>query len=191
MTAYSDRKDRRKAVDQEKARVWTRYIRAGIASKARWQEAAKDVMSYFNSVEHSDYFNGSLGATSGYMNLADKSLCVSVNRAALVRSVICPHLYQKAPKREVNAKRRDAVSIALAHLLEVLLNYTVRETSYTRSAYRQIDDSALRSIGFLRTGWDPIYRVYTSWWVSSERVVVDPAAVQIDDADATVKLENI
>lgn len=173
--------ERKKQVDQVKAGIWTKYIRAGLDAKQEWLAAARDVMGYFN-VSHDHFFNSALGAGSTYLDLANKGICVSVNRAALVRSVIGPHLYQKAPKREVNTTQADAVSMALARLLEHLLNYAIRESGYTKSVYRLIDSAELLGVGFLRTGWDETYKINTSHWVSSERVVVDPAAVTWEDA---------
>lgn len=172
------KEERRREVDAEKARIWSTAIKAGLEARKEWLAAAKEVLSYFNA-SHDDFFDNKLG---NYMDFKSKGICVSVNRAALIRAVIGPHLYQKAPRREVNTTRNDNVSRALARVMEILLNYSVKESNFTRSVYRAIDQALLWSTGFLRTGWDPTYKINTSWWVSADRVVIDPAAVQIEDA---------
>lgn len=179
-TTAGEREERKRRVDAEKARIWTNCIRAGLEAKAEWLEARRDVLSYFN-VTHDKFFDESLSQGSTFLNL-DRGIQVSVNRAALIRAVIAPHLYQKAPTREVNTTRSDAVSVALSRVLELLLNYSVRESNFTKAVYRLIDDAELAGLGALRTVWDDVYKIVTSVWVPSDRIVVDPAAVTLDDA---------
>ena len=177
--------ERKKEVDRVKVDVWSRAIRAGLAAKASYRESAAEVMGYFKMTHAGLYSSDAVSKHFCKFTGDDDEgggMAVSVNKAALVRSVLGPHLYQQNPKREVNAKKKDAVSYALAEVIEAYLDYTVREGKLAVEVRRAIDDALLRGAGFLRTVFDEDREIITSRQVSSMRVVIDPAAHTLDEA---------
>lgn len=171
--------ERKKAVMAEKVRIWTEAIRAGRDAQRPYRMAARETMNYFKN-QHTDLFER---IRETYLDLAEKGTPICVNYAAVSRAVIGPHLYQRNPKREVNVRRRDSVSIAQARVTESVLNYSAAQGKLAAEVRKCIDDSLIRGRGYMRTGWDEDRGINTSWAVSSLRVVIDPGVLQIADAE--------
>ena len=173
-----DPSDPRRKRETAKVEVWERYIKAGQAAMSKYLATAKEVLSYF-SCRHEGLRDE---IKSSYMDFSERGVFVSVNKAAQVRSVLGPHLYQQNPTRLVNTKTSDGVLRAMGIVTGKYLNYTPRETNLQAQVRRAIDDALLRGRGWLRTGYEAQREVITSWNVSSLDVTIDPGVTRLDDA---------
>lgn len=171
--------ERKKLVQAEKVRIWTRCIRAGREAQREYREKAAEVLSYFQT-KHPGIFEQ---IRETYLDLDEQSNPVCVNLAALVRAVWGPNLYQRNPRREVSAQHDDAVAIGHARTLETYLNYSAREGKIGPEIRRMIDDGLVRGRGVMRAGYDDDRGIVTSWSVSSLDLVIDPGALRLRDAD--------
>lgn len=171
---------RKTALSVAKATFWKGRIRAAKAEKAAFSDAARDVDAYFKS-KHEALF-GSEAATENFMEFSGAA-AVSVPKAAQIRGAMGPHLYPLNPKRTVSPKSADGVMLGLSRALAAYINRTPRESKLARQCRKVIDDSLLRGRGFMRTGYDPMLGIVTSWYESSKNVLIDPDVTDWVDAE--------
>jgi len=178
--ASAERAARRRSIDTEKANYWQDRLRAGILAKTEFTSTAREVDNYFKS-KHASLFDSS--SVRDYFMEFDGSAAVSVPIAAKIRSALGPHLYPLNPKRNVNPKGEDKVFLGLSRVLSAYINRTPREGKLAREFRKDIDDSLLRGRGFMRTGYDTMQGIVTSWYVSSKNVLIDPDVDSWEDAE--------
>ena len=170
-----------KQAQYEKAQVWLRYLRAGKAKRKQYDDHARETLAFFHPT-HREFWDDA--AISGAYDRGDarSGFRTSVNKAAQLVSVMTPRLQHKSPTRTLISRTQDGVMLALAKVLEKCLSYTPDEAALSRENKRAVIDALLRGRGFLRVGWDNQYGVITSWWVPSNRVILDPDAETVEDA---------
>lgn len=177
----SDANTKHRTKQTKKAQVWLRYLKAGKRKRKGYDAMAAETLQFFHPT-HKDFWDES-GVDGAYQRGGNASaFCVSVNKAAQLISVLGPRLYQKRPTRTVVSRGTDGVMKAFSLVLNELLNYTPDEAALSREVKRAVIDSLLRGRGFLRVGWDEVHEVITSWWVPSNRVILDPDAEALEDA---------
>lgn len=176
---------REKKMAAQMRNVWVKYLAGGQRAKRVYTKAAEDTLAGLKE-DHAAYQEGAVGRFLGhYGEEADEPqdhVYVSVNKAAQTLSALGPHLYQQNPKANVVSQSRDAVSMALATLLEAYINWSSRESKQARQIRKAIMDGLMRGRGFLRTGYREQKRLVTSWYVSSKDVLIDPDVDCIEDA---------
>lgn len=172
------KRDEERARERQKVQVWSNYIRAGLAARKAYDRQAEETLAYFRAKHERCYSE----AARNFIDFSSRGVCVSVNKPGMIRAVLGPHLYQRNPVRAVSAKSSDPIQQAQAAVLGAYLNYSPREAGLEEQVRKAVDDAMLRGRGFLRTGYDRERRVVTSWYVPSNRVVIDPAAECLDDA---------
>lgn len=168
---------RRKEADQRKVKVWESYLRAGETEREVYDQQAKENLDYYHG-RHEEQFKKLLQA----FTQLQPGQAIKVNKAAQIRAVLGPKVYQQNPTRQINARITDSVSKAMAAVMRSYVNYTPNETNLRRELRKAIDDSLMRGRGFMQTGFDDSRELVTSWAVPSNQVVIDPDATSLEDA---------
>jgi hypothetical protein len=169
----------RRERDRVLSRFWSERIRAGLEAKRDYVATADEVVDYFRA-NHQRLFEDA--STKKHFMDFQGAAAISVPKVAQMRNALGPRLYQAKPVRTVSPKTDDGVMLGLARLLRAYLNYTVRESKFTKHLRAAIDDGLLRGRCFLQQEWDPIRRIVTSTYLSSLDVVFDPDFATIEDA---------
>ena len=168
------KKRKKKTGGQERARVvakfWSERIKAAKKAKDQYDERAEKVLEYFR--DSSSLFNGEVA--SRFMQFGAGSVQVSVPKVAQMRAALGPRLYLPRPFRNIEARTDDGVMMGLARVFESYVNYSSVETKLARELRKAIDDALLRGRGFLETGWDETRKCVSSWYISSDDVLIDP-----------------
>ena len=183
-SAPTKKKDKKKkSGGQERAKVvagfWSERIKAAKKAKADYEERAQKVLDYFR--DSSSLFEGE--TASRFMRFESGSVQVSVPKVAQMRAALGPRLYLPRPFRNIEARTDDGVMIGLARVFESYINYSAVETKFSRELRKTVDDGLLRGRGFLETGWDETRKCVTSWYISSDDVLIDPDVTGIEHAE--------
>jgi len=166
-------------LDNRIAKFWSDRIRAGRKKQKTYRKIAKEVMDVFR--QDKDWFD-SEAVRSGFMQFKGAGV-VQVPKLAEMKNSLAPHLYLDKPVRTVTPTTDSGVMLALSKVIEAYLNKTPYEAHFARQLRRIIDDGILRGRGVLWTGWDPIRKIITSWYVSSLDFVFDPDQDSLEDAE--------
>ena len=177
------KKRKKKTGGQERARVvagfWSERIKAAKKAKDQYDERAEKVLEYFR--DSSSLFSEDVA--SRFMQFGAGSVQVSVPKVAQMRAALGPRLYLPRPFRNIEARTDDGVMVGLARVFESYINYSSLETKFARELRKSIDDALLRGRGFLETGWDETRKCVTSWYISSDDVLIDPDVTGIEHAE--------
>lgn len=171
------KEERRRARERARAEAWKVYLKSAQDAKAEYDSMATEAMRYTRP-RHS---HQQAELTKSFMDLSNEVFLTSP-KAAQIRSILGPHLYQRDPARLVVSKSNDGVMSSLAAVLQAYLDYTPREVKLGKHIRKAINDALVRGRGFLRTGYHAGYDLITSWFVSSRDVLVDADADCIEDA---------
>lgn len=164
---------------ERKVRIWEQYLKAGAAAREEYDKRAKLALEYCSSVHKHLYEN-----TKKFLDFTkDGGLAVTSNTVEAIRSILCPYLYQRNPSRRVANRTTDPILQALGQLLDVYLNKTPKESNLEVELALAILDAAVRGRGYGRTVWDQELELWTSQYVSSVKVLVDPAAERFHEAN--------
>jgi hypothetical protein len=137
----------RRERDRVLSRFWSERIRAGLEAKRDYVATADEVVDYFRA-NHQRLFEDA--STKKHFMDFQGAAAISVPKVAQMRNALGPRLYQAKPVRTVSPKTDDGVMLGLARLLRAYLNYTVRESKFTKHLRAAIDDGLLRGRCFLQ-----------------------------------------
>ena len=175
---------KRRTGGQQRARhlasFWSDRIKAAQEAKEVYNVRAKKVLDYFKDAGVL-FEEGDMAAR--FMEFGAGSVMVSVPKVAQMRAALGPRLYLPRPVRNIEARTDDGVMVGLARVFESYINYSAEECKFARELRKAIDDSQLRGRGFLETGWDEVRGCVTSWYISSEDVLIDPDVTDLGHAE--------
>lgn len=178
------KKGKRRTGGQERAKLlagfWSDRIKAAQEAKDTYSVRAKKVLDYFKDAGVL-FEEGDMAAR--FMEFGAGSVMVSVPKVAQMRAALGPRLYLPRPVRNIEARTDDGVMVGLARVFESYINYSAEECKFARELRKAIDDSQLRGRGFLETGWDEVRKCVTSWYISSEDVLIDPDVTDLSHAE--------
>lgn len=162
--------------DDAIASFWVGLVNQGLQAKKTYVEEAEETLGLLVH-DHDSFFDIARGFVS-----FEGGAAVSIPKSAQVLASLGPQLYTRHAKRVVQCRSEDGVFSALGKALVAYGNYAMREAKFDREARASVNDAILRGRGFLKTCWDAVRKVFTSRYVSSLDVSIDPLAASIDEA---------